>query len=310
MGGHGHAHGHGHGHGGEGRALGTAFWLNFGFTLIELVGGVAFNSVAILSDAVHDLGDTLSIGLGWWLGRVSEKQANASYTYGFKRLSVLAAVINAMVLIAGSAFVVSEAVPRLFAPEMPNVPGMLGLAVLGVLVNGAGVLRLGRQTSLNSTMIRWHLLEDTLGWVAVLLVSLVLMIWPVPILDPILSIAFTSFIVFNVVRNLWAATKVFLQAAPAGVDIERLVGRLRALDAVRDVHHVHVWSLDGEQHVFSAHIELADERPVSHLRVLKGELQDAVGAFGFSYSTIEFEWPDERCRDASRAPADVRADST
>lgn len=297
MHGHSHHHGHDHAHEDEGKAIGVAFWLNFSFTIIELIGGLMVNSVAILSDAVHDLGDTLAIGMGWLLGKVSRRGADHRFSYGYQRLSVLAAVINAMVLIVGSVFVISEAIPRLWAPEMPDATGMLGLAVLGVTVNGLGAWRLLRQSSMNASMIRWHLLEDVLGWVAVLVVSLVLMVWEVPILDPILSIGFTLFILFNVARNLWASLKVFLQAVPTGVDVEALVDDLQAPEQVADVHHVHVWSLDGQQHVFSAHVKLADELPLAELQRLKGEFRELVGRMGFAHSTIEFEWPDEPCRD-------------
>lgn len=276
--------------------MALAFWLNASFTVIEFVGGIMVNSVAILSDAVHDLGDTLAIGMGWVLGKVSRKQPDQRFSYGYQRLSVLAALINAMVLIIGSLFVISEAIPRLWAPEMPHATGMLGLALLGVTVNGIGAWRLLRQTSLNANVIRWHLLEDVLGWVAVLVASLVLMVWDLPILDPLLSIGFTLFILFNVARTLWASLKVFLQAVPADVDVTRLVEALREPPEVEQVHHVHVWSLDGEQHVFSAHIKLRCEPPMAEWRRLKGDFHRLVETFGFAHSTIELEAPEEVCR--------------
>ena len=294
---HGHHHGHGHHHDdGEGRAIGIAFWLNLTFTIVEFVGGLMVNSVAILSDAVHDLGDTLAIGMGWVLGKTSRRKADRRFSYGYQRLSVLAAVINAVVLIVGSIFIISEAVPRLWAPEMPDATGMLWLAVLGVVVNGLGAWRLLRQTSMNASMIRWHLLEDVLGWVAVLIVSLVLMVWEVPILDPILSIGFTLFILFNVVRSLWASVKVFLQAVPGDVDVQQLMEQMCQPAAVGGVHHVHVWSLDGEHHVFSAHVELKDELPMEQVLALKQQFRTLVLDFGFAHSTIEVEWPGEGCR--------------
>lgn len=294
-------HSHTHGHGDEDRAIGMAFWLNFTFTIIEFVGGLMVNSVAILSDAVHDLGDTLAIGMGWVLGKVSRKQADQRFSYGYQRLSVLAALLNALVLIAGSIFVISEAIPRLWAPEMPNATGMLALAILGVTVNGIGAWRLLRQSSLNASVIRWHLLEDVLGWVAVLVVSLVLMVWEIPILDPILSIGFTLFILFNVARNVWASLKVFLQAVPGEIDTEALVAALQAPEAVAEVHHVHVWSLDGQQHVFSAHIKLGCEPPMEQVRGLKARFSALVKEYGFAHSTIELEWPDEVCRNLEQS---------
>ena len=138
---HGHHH-HEHGQETDTSRIGFAFWLNFVFTIIEFIGGWLTNSVAIMADAVHDLGDTLSIGLAWYLGKLGHQKATNKYTYGFKRLSLLGAMINGVILVAGSVWVLSEAIPRLLAPEMPVTEGMIGLAILGVLVNGLAAYKL------------------------------------------------------------------------------------------------------------------------------------------------------------------------
>ena len=149
--------------------IGWAFFLNVSFTIIEFIGGWLTNSTAIMADAVHDLGDSLSIGLAWFLNRLSNKQADGVFTYGYQRFSLLGALINGFVLIVGSIWVLREALPRLFDPQLPDAVGMLWLAILGVTVNGFAAYKLSHGKTLNARVLNWHLLEDVLGWVAVLI---------------------------------------------------------------------------------------------------------------------------------------------
>lgn len=168
-----------------------AFFLNLGFTILEIIGGLWTNSLAVLSDALHDLGDSLALGLAWYLERYSQRASDKVYSYGYGRFSLLGALINSVILIGGSLYILSEAVPRILAPEATNAPGMLFLALVGIAVNGLALFRLKGSQSLNVQMVTWHFLEDALGWVAVLLVSLILLFTNAYILDPILSILIT-----------------------------------------------------------------------------------------------------------------------
>lgn len=291
-------HDHSHNHSANTR-IGWAFFLNVTFTIIEFVGGLLTNSTAIMADAVHDLGDSLSIGVAWVLSKVSEKGSNNDFTYGYRRLSLLGALINGLVLIAGSVWVLSEAIPKLLQPEMPVVEGMLGLAILGVVVNGFAAYKLSHGKTLNEKVLNWHLLEDVLGWVAVLIVSIVLLFVDWPILDPALSIVFTLYIVFNVGKNLWSTTRLFLQAAPDKALSESLHRCLSSLDDVRSVHHLHLWSLDGEHHVLTAHLVLQRALTLEQQLNLKRIIADRLGEFELAHTTIEFEFGEEACRDAS-----------
>lgn len=288
-----HHHHHQHDHGDN---LGLAFFLNLGFAVIELVGGVLTNSVAILSDAVHDLGDSLSIGLAWFLARLGRRRPNDRFSYGFRRFSLLGALINSVVLIAGSVIILVEAVPRLWAPEMPHAPGMLGLAVLGVSVNGLAAWRLRGGQSLNARVISWHLLEDVLGWVAVLVVALVLLFRQWPILDPLLSIGFTLFILFNVGRALAETVGLFLQQTPRDVEMQQIVVELERLPHVENAHHVHLWSLDGEHHVLTAHLRMSEGTGLVEMRETRRALDEAVAGWEISHTTVELELPGEACR--------------
>ncbi|MEJ2447304.1 MAG: cation diffusion facilitator family transporter, partial [Anaerolineales bacterium] len=179
-----HPHDHTHTHT---ENIRVAFFLNLGFTLFEVIGGLYTNSLAILSDALHDLGDSFSLGMAWYLERHSHKESDVKYSYGYRRFSLLAALINTIVLIAGSIYILSEAIPRLLHPEHSNAGGMVVLAVVGIAVNGFAALRVRSEGSLNAQVISWHLLEVVLGWAAVLIVSISLLITDIHILDPILN---------------------------------------------------------------------------------------------------------------------------
>ncbi|WP_339867092.1 cation diffusion facilitator family transporter [Pseudohongiella nitratireducens] len=279
------------------RRIGLVFFLNLIFTIIEFVGGVLTNSTAIMADAVHDLGDSLSIGSAWLLARWGRKTADSEFTYGYRRLTLFGAFLNSVVLIAGSMWVLSEAIPRLANPVMPVTEGMFALAILGVTVNGVAAYRLSKGTTLNEKVLNWHLLEDVLGWVAVLVVSIVLQFADWPILDPLLSVGFTLFIMFNVVRNLWTTGKLFLQAVPDRELHNKIRRTLLGIGGVSDVHHQHLWSLDGEHHVLTAHIVVDGEFDVDEYGVIKDGVAAALEQYGLSHTTIEIELKREFCRD-------------
>ncbi|MBD3587715.1 MULTISPECIES: cation diffusion facilitator family transporter [Salinimonas] len=285
---------HSHSHSSE--KIGWAFFLNFGFTIIEFIGGWLTNSTAIMADAVHDLGDTLSIGSAWLLNKLGTKSATKEFTYGYRRLSLLGALINGIVLIVGSAWILYEAVPRLSNPEMPETEGMIVLAILGVLVNGFAAYKLHGGKSLNEKVLNWHLLEDVFGWVAVLIVAIVMQFKDWPVLDPVLSIGFTLFILFNVIRNLVSTVKLFFQASPDNSLLQNVTDKLLELDAVIDLHHLHIWSLDGEHHVATVHVVSQFESKVEYLE-LKESVSNALQKFELSHTTIEIELTSEECRD-------------
>lgn len=288
---------HHHHHDTASERIGWAFFLNLCFTVIEFIGGVLTNSTAILADAVHDLGDSISIGMAWLLDKFSRKDATNTFTYGYRRLSLVGAFINAVILTAGSIWILFEAIPRLWNPVMPIAEGMALLAVFGVVVNGYAAFKLSKGQSLNERVLNWHLLEDVLGWVAVLVVSIVLLFVDWPILDPLLSIAFTLFILVNVVRHLGSTIKLFVQASPDPQVYQQIHKKLVALDLVDNAHHLHFWSLDGERHVLTAHIVVSKELTSTERAVLKEKISEQLAEFELAHTTIELEYPDEACRD-------------
>lgn len=292
-----HQHHHHHHHDSASERIGWAFFLNLFFTIIEFIGGVLTNSTAILADAVHDLGDSLSIGMAWLLNKISGKQASHTFTYGYQRMSLVGAFINAVVLITGSAWVLYTAIPRLWDPVMPQAEGMALLAVFGVAVNGFAAFKLSKGQTLNERVLNWHLLEDVLGWIAVLIVAIILMFVDWPILDPLLSIVFTLFILINVLRSLVATIKLFVQASPSPQVYADIKQKLVSLNDVADAHHLHFWSLDGERHVLTAHIVVSRELSSEQRARLKALISETLAPYKLAHTTIELEYPDENCRD-------------
>lgn len=289
---------HDHTEGQSSKNIAVAFWLNFCFTIIEFMGAALTNSTAIMADAVHDLGDTISLGVGWVLQKISGKPATKKFTYGYKRLSLVGAFVNAVVLLVGSTWVLFEAIPRLWAPQMPMAEGMVVLAIFGVLVNGYAAYRLSHGHTMNEKVLNWHLLEDVLGWVAVLVVAIVLLFVDWSILDPLLSIGFTLFILWNVLKHFRATLRLFVQASPDTKLYQQVNSALRSMEQVEEVHHMHLWSLDGEAHVLTAHVVLKQALNAEASVELKEKIADALADFHLEHTTIEFEWPAEDCRDS------------
>lgn len=295
--GHLHGPGHQHSHHTESNNIALAFWLNFGFALIEIVGGILTNSVAIIADAIHDLGDSLAIAFAWIASKVATKQPTESYSYGYRRWSLLSALLSGLILLVGSGWVLSVALPRLWQPELPHTGGMFALAVLGIVINGAAVLRLRGGKTQNEKVLSWHLLEDVLGWVAVLLGSVLMYFTGWAWLDPALCIGFTVFILFNVVKSLRQTLALFLQVSPDPALQQQICAQLHQLEFVKSIHHLHLWSLDGEQHVLTMHVEIATPAEWSGQLAYKQRIAEVLAPYGLSHTTVEFEISGEACRD-------------
>ncbi len=274
----------------------VAFFLNLGFTIIEIIGGLWTNSIAIISDALHDLGDSFSLGLSWALEKYSRKKQDEKYSYGYRRYSLLSALINGLILILGSVYVLSQAIPRIFDPEQPNAKGMLFFAIGGVVINGIAALRLRKGRSLNERIITLHLLDDILGWAAILIISIIMMFQDIPILDPILSIVITIYILYNVVVNLKKTFSVFLQAVPTGISIKEIEDKIRKIDKVIGIHHTHIWSIDSLNNVLTTHIVVKDNANADEITDIKRQVKEIVGSPDLQHSTVEVEFESEFCK--------------
>ncbi|WP_411826745.1 cation diffusion facilitator family transporter [Luteolibacter sp. AS25] len=286
-------HNHDHQHGSSGN-LKLAFFLNLSFTIIEIFGGFWTNSIAILTDSVHDLGDSISLGLAWYFENLSKKGRTPLHTYGYRRFRLMGGLITGFMLLIGLSFVLYHAVLRLNHPQEVNAQGMIWLAVLGVAFNGIAVLRMKHGTSLTEKLVSWHLIEDALGWIAVLLGAGIMMIWDVPFIDPLLSICISLFVLWNVIRNLKKVFSVILQTVPEDFDITEFERKVTEVSEISSIHHVHCWSIDGESHVLSAHLVV--NHGVENYAEIKAKVRDFLDEHHFEHVTLEIVKEGESCR--------------
>lgn len=282
-------------HHNSGSNIKVAFWLNFIFTIIEIIGGFYTNSIAILSDALHDLGDTVALGLAWFLDKYSRKKRDQRYSYGYGRFSLLSAFINGLILLVGSIFILIEAIPRLLNPVQPNAEGMILLAIGGVIFNGAAVFKLRSGKTQNEKIVSWHLMEDVLGWVAIFIGSIIMKFWNVPILDAILSVGFTLFILYNVFKNFISTVRIFLQAKPDNINDQELIVQVTNLKGIQSVHDTHLWSIDGEKVIFTLHIVIEEGVAEHDIILLKSEVRAIGKKFSIDHITVEVEYENEDC---------------
>lgn len=276
----------------------VAFLLNLSFAVLELVGGLLFNSVAILSDALHDLGDSISLGLAWFFERFSTRGSDEKFPYGYGRFSLLSAMINAIILVLGSYIILSEAIKRLFDPEPAQPVGMIAFAVVGILVNGFAVLRLKDEKSQNAKVVGWHLMEDVLGWLLVLIGGILLLFFDLPVIDPLLAVILSLYVLYNVLKNLRDTMGLFLQRTPKNVDLDRVRDTLCACQQVLSSHDTRIWSLDGQHHVLTTHLVVAEDAGKEDILRIKRDCKTALyDILSLSHITIEFEYPSEACQE-------------
>jgi cobalt-zinc-cadmium efflux system protein len=265
-----------------------AAFINISFTILEIVGGFWTNSLAILSDALHDFGDSIALLVSWLFERGARKSPDANRTFGYQRLSLFSALFSAMVLIGGSILIISQAIPRILNPQTVNATGMVGMAIIGVLFNGMGFFLLKRGESLNEKVLSWHLLEDVLGWVVILVGGIIINFWDVYLLDPIMTLGLTVFILYYVSKNLKEAVNILLEGVPAHINIDEVKRDILAIDGVTGVHDVHIWSLEGETDILTAHI-VADEAHLKKPDQTRRAVKEVLKRHHVEHSTIELE---------------------
>ncbi|MDR0698576.1 MAG: cation diffusion facilitator family transporter [Tannerella sp.] len=296
---HNHSHSHGHGHGHErlhennaAKNISIAFFLNLFFVVVEVIGGLFTNSIAILSDALHDFGDCLSLAVAWVLQKKATQKRDHKYTYGYKRFSLLGSIFLSGVLFVSSVFVLTEAGKRILNPQEINAYGMLWIAIVGVIINGAAALRMKKGDSLNERAVFLHIMEDVLGWIAVLIASITMVFVNLPVLDPILSAAISIWVLTNVFKNMRDTFRIMLQATPGDVDINDLEKKLNAVEEVVSIHDLHLWTIDGESHIMTLHAVSNTTNPER----LKRNLINIAKPFHIDHVTIEIEKNDIDCQ--------------
>lgn len=271
---------------GAGHNILSAFFINLAFTAIALIGGWLTNSMAIISDCIHDLGCTLSIGLAWVFERVAGHRPTARFSFGYRRFTLLGAFVSAFILISGASVVLKESIERLASPQAVDADGMMWFALAAIVFKGLAVWRTWKGASVNQRMVSLHLLGDCLGWVVVLVASFVMMFVNIPMLDPILSVCISLYILYNVVRNLITAFRIVLEGVPASVAYDELRTEVEALDGVSAVQHLRVWSMDNEHHCAEAVITTSLST-LADIEQLKGSLRSMLAQYAISESVIE-----------------------
>ena len=270
-----------HHHKKAGENLAVVFFLNLAFNVIVVIGALATNSMAILSDFIHDMSDTISIALAWFLERIAQKDSSENYSYGYQRFSILGAVIISVFVIVMAFVILSEAIPRLFAPEGVDAGGMLVIAVIGLIFKSLSVYRLHRGETFNEKAILFHQLGDVFEWVAILILSLVLMFWDgAAYLDPFVSIGIALWLIFNLGRNLYKSIEVLLQKTPDYFDVDEFKQSIENIEGVNAIDDFHIWSLDGIDSVMTLKVDVDFGKDV-------GEIKKEIYAISKKYHVVD-----------------------
>ncbi len=274
------------------RKIFVAFCLNLLFSIIEFFGGIFTSSVAIISDSIHDFGDAMSIGVSFFFEKLSKKKPDKKYTYGYRRYSVLGGVIQAVVLLCGSFLCLYNATLRLINPVPINYDGMIIIAIIGFVTNFLAAYFTSGGSSINQRAINLHMLEDVLGWAIVLVGAVVMRFTDFYFIDALLSIALSVFIAIQALKSLKLVLDIFLGKTPKEIDLDELKAHLISIEGVEDIHHFHVWSMDGYNNLATLHA-ICDGDISRVKREIKAELFE----HGISHVTVEIELPAESCEE-------------
>lgn len=267
-----------------------AFILNLSFSVFEFFGGIFTGSVAIMSDALHDTGDALSIGVSYFLEKTSRKHPDEKYTYGYRRYSVLGGLITTVILLIGSALVISNSINKIINPSEINAGGMIIFAILGVIINFVAALFTREGNSINQKAVNLHMLEDVLGWVVVLAGSIIIKFTGFTLIDPIMSIGVAVFILINAFMNLKNIADIFLEKTPENIDLAEITEHIESIEGVKDVHHIHVRTIDGSTNFATMHIVTNE-----NAKEIKEKVREELEEHGIAHATLEIEREDEIC---------------
>lgn len=267
-------------------AVWLAFFLNLSFAIVEFIAGGIFGSSAVLADSVHDFGDAVAIGISAFLESISNRKEDSHYTLGYKRFSLLGAMVTAVILMTGSGIVILENMVKLFHPQPVNEEGLLWLGIIAISVNVLASLVIRKGQTKNESILSLHFLEDTLGWVAVILMAIVLRYTDWYILDPLLSLAISFFILSKAIPRFWSTLRIFLDAVPEGVNIQKIKADLAELDHVASINQLNLWTMDGLEKNAIVHVCLEH---VKHMEVCKESIRGLLKERGFQNVTIEVD---------------------
>ena len=267
-------------------AVWLAFFLNLTYAIVEFIAAGVFGSSAVLADSVHDLGDTIAIGISAFLETISNREEDNQYTLGYKRFSLLGALVTAIILMTGSVLVILENVTKILNPQPVNDEGILWLGIIAITINVLASLVVGKGKTKNESILSLHFLEDTLGWLAVILMAIVLRFTNWYILDPLLSLVISFFILSKALPRFWSTLKIFLDAVPEGLDIEQVKNGLERLDNVASLNQLNLWTMDGLEKNAIIHLCLEDWEQMTET---KNQVRQLLEERGVQNITIEVD---------------------
>lgn len=272
-------------------------FMNLFFVVLEIIGGIVTGSISILSDSVHDLGDAMTLFIAYFLEKKSHKKPDKKYTYGYLRYSLVGSIITALVLLLGSVFVIYHAIQRIINPISINYSGMIIFAIIGLIINVIGFKLTHKTNNMNEKMISLHLLEDTLNWFLVIIISIVMLFTDAWILDPILSIIISLYILLQVLKNIKKVIEIFLDKVPDGIDVDTMIEELSKKFNIKNIHHVHIWSIDGENNYLTMHVVINNDLTNNEIIELKNNIKHILKDKNIYHATIEIEYEKEKCDD-------------
>ncbi len=261
-----------------------AFILNLAFSVFEFIGGVLTGSIAIISDAIHDTGDALTLGVSYFLEKKSKSKADDIFTYGYTRYSILGSLFISIMLIFGSAFIIYNSIKRIINPSTINYDGMIIISIIGISVNFAAAYITHGGKTLNQRAVNLHMFEDVLGWIVVLIGAIAMRFSDISIIDPIMSFSVAIFVILNAIKTLKESLNIFLDKTPDGISISNIKSELLSIKGIIDVYHIHVWSVDGENNCATMHI-ITNEEP----SIIKRNAKEKLNSLGIIHTTFELE---------------------
>ena len=275
-----------------------AFLLNFMFSILEALGGYLTNSISIFTDAIHDFGDSLSIGISYLLEKKSSKESDSTHTYGYLRYSLLGALITSVILLVGSIVAIYGSIQRLIIPQAVNYDAMIIFAIFGVIINGYAAYRTSHADKHNEKAINLHMLEDVLGWIVVLIGSICIKIFKIFTIDPILSILIACYILYHVYKYIKEVFDIFMEKVPNDINVDKIKNDIEnKFKSIDNIHHIHVWSMDGVNNYMTCHIHLKNEMNKDDIVTLKKDLKDFIKDYNIKHITLEIEYKDEKCKE-------------
>lgn len=289
----GHHHNHSHKHEVQGKNLVYSILLNLLITVAQLIGGILSGSLALLSDALHNFSDVLSLLFSLIAHKLSRKKASINNTFGFKRAELIAAFVNAATLIIVALFLIYGAIGRFFDPHPIQAGLVIWMSLLGIVANGLSVLLLQKDAASNINMksAYLHLLTDMMASVAVLLGGLLMKFFAWYWVDSILTIAIAIYLIVVGAKLLLESTKMLMLFTPDFIDIKELVREVHKIKGVRKLHHIHVWHLNDEELHLEAHLDCSEDLKMSEFNELLHEIEKVLlDKFNINHINIQPEY--------------------